>query len=46
MSAAAMYMLCYGTMPDELFALLMAIPLAFIVALLGDAALERWRDRV
>lgn len=43
MSAAAMYMLCYGTMPDELFALLMAIPLAFIVAVLFDVTLEWWR---
>lgn len=33
MSALAMYYLAYGTMPDELFTLLLLGPLGFILAI-------------
>lgn len=40
-----MYMLLYGTMPDELFALLLIGPLGFATFILADVAMEWWRGR-
>lgn len=44
MSAAAIFqILAYTPMPDWLFYPLIALPLAGILVILADAALERWR---
>lgn len=46
MSAAAIFLiLTYTEMPDWLFYGTMAIPTAFIAAILFDVALEKWRVR-
>ncbi len=47
MSAYATWLILYGTIPDDVFTLLMAIPLSFAAVVLGDWAIDsyKWRNK-